>query len=156
MHGERVARSERERLATRCPHGRPGDRLWVRETHARVGCKVKCEHLGCHTIFRANELSSIGAYAAVKWTPAMHMFRWASRLLLEVAAVRVERVQDISAADARAEGFEVRPEVSADPEVHDDAARDWYAELWDKMRAGTKYAWACNPWVWVVEFRRVE
>lgn len=86
--------------------------------------------------------------------PAIFMPRAASRILLEIASVRVERLQDISEPDAAAEGWPRRPEVSDDPQVHADAARDWYMDLWEQINGAG--SWAANPWVWVVEFRRIE
>lgn len=86
-----------------------------------------------------------------KWRPGIHMPRWASRLTLNVTDVRVERLQDISAVDARAEGHPTRPEISNDPEVHDDAARDWFMDLWDSLNA-ERAPWASNPWVVAYSF----
>lgn len=99
----------------------------------------------------------------VHWNPSIHMPRWASRILLEVTAVRVERLQEISEADAIAEGldppeqgtwrdYSVRPE---DNEGYDycATARDSFRTLIDTINGtGT---WDANPWVWVVEFKRI-
>ena len=78
-----------------CPYGQPGDRLWVRDTFADAGCRLT---------YRADQ--NDGAHCVVKrWTPSIHMPRWASRILLEVTDVRVERLQDISEEQAMAEGI---------------------------------------------------
>lgn len=155
-------------IESACPYGAPGDRLWVRETWSRDGCQHKCGHLGCHTIYRADSIDAIGAYGCVKWKPSIHMPRWASRIDLEVTGVRVERLQGISEADAVEEG--IREEGSGcicPPEKFEDGVRycgacglrivDWvdeFAQLWDSIN-GARASWASNPWVWVVEFKRV-
>jgi hypothetical protein len=74
-------------------------------------------------------------------------------ITLEVTCVRVERLHDISEADAMAEGWVRRPVVSADPQVHADAARDWYSDLWEQINGPG--SWDANPWVWVIEFKRI-
>lgn len=117
-----------------CPYGKAGDRLWVRETwgHDRRDGAV---------IFRADVeervLNSRG------WKPSIHMPRKVCRLMLEVASVRVERLMDITEADARSEG------VEADP-----CCCIAYRRLWDSLNEKRGYGWKVNPWVWVVEFRR--
>lgn len=99
---------------------------------------------------------------ANSWKPSIHMPRWASRITLEITNVRVERVQDISTADAWAEG--IRPEDVAehagdgtadlcDPET---AVIDDFRMLWDSLNAPRGFSWIANPWVWVLEFRRVD
>lgn len=85
--------------------------------------------------------------------PSIFMPRAASRITLEIIAVRVERLHDISEADAAAEGWTRQPERSNDPEVHQDAARDWYSDLWEQINGAG--SWALNPWVWVIEFKRI-
>ena len=122
----------------RCRYGQSGDRLWVRETHLDLG--------GCR-LYRADpgsdqerELVAPGQ----KWTPSIHMPRAASRITLEITGVRVERLQDISDADARAEGAAAPPHLSY---------RDGYAALWESINGPG--AWDSNPWVRVVEFRRM-
>lgn len=97
------------------------------------------------------------------WTrprPSIHMPRWASRILLEVTSVRVERLQDISEADARAEGItdggctncgNPEPCGCADPAPD---ARDAFCNLWQSINGDQ--SWIANPWVWVVEFKRVQ
>lgn len=141
-----------------CPYGQPGDRLWVRETHARYGHGV----IGLHsvhymadgplpTIDERHDASLLRVY------PSIHMPRWASRITLEVTAVRVERVQDISYVDAVAEGIQPRIvngrlNLDARPMREVDSFRD----LWNSIYAKQGFGWGANPWVWVVEFERVE
>jgi len=137
----------------KCPYGVPGDELWVRETFALCRCKSTCEGI----YFRADESQNQGANID-KWRPSIFMPRWASRIQLVVQSVRVERVQEIDEADAKAEGT-----VSA-IEPHEDGGgtlsyRYGFRLLWDSINGkprkdGTDISWAANPWVWVVEFER--
>jgi len=139
-----------------CPFGQVGDRLWVRETFAghyldddqiqdiKDGrCKAKdlCEYRSDY---------GDDADCADGWTPSIHMPRWASRILLEITAVRVERLNDISESDARAEGYPVEREV--DGGAHDPWL--WFRDLWDGIYPDNSFK--VNPWVWVIEFKRVE
>ena len=82
-----------------------------------------------------------------KWSSPVTMPRWASRITLEVTGVRAERLQDIAYPDIVAEGY-------PDPN-HPYPARMWYMALWDSIN-GKRYPWDSNPWVWVVEFRRIQ
>ena len=116
-----------------CPYGQPGDRLWVRETFSAMGDKTQHAY---PVFYKADRPSDTGG-----WTPSIHMPRWASRILLEVTNIRVERLNDISADDAMAEGM-----------AWDDSVYD-YSRLWEKLNGAG--SWAANPWVWVVEFKRV-
>ncbi|WP_430317829.1 hypothetical protein [Pseudomonas nitroreducens] len=126
-----------------CPYGQPGDRLWVRETYADAGCRLT---------YRADV--DDGAHCMVKkWTPSIHMPRSACRLLLEVTAVRGERLQDITRSDIRAEGLQCPPELCSDDVSPN--YRDWYPAAWRKLWESTGGDWESNPWVWAVEFKRV-
>ena len=88
-----------------------------------------------------------------KGRPSIHMPRWASRILLEITDVRVERLQDISRADIRAEGLQCPPELASDDVSPN--YRDWYPAAWKELWNSTGGDWDANPWVWVVEFKRV-
>lgn len=100
------------------------------------------------------------------WRPAIHMPRWASRITLEVNAVRVERLQDISEEQAIAEGVRELPlqkdepgawwcaDPLGNPELHCRTPRAAFCRLWESINGAG--SWADNPWVWVVEFKRVE
>lgn len=166
----------------RCPYGLPGDRLWVRETfycddafagdHARScsGC-VRCKHTDEDRIadwkeelyFRADGVPDFEGEKVV-WKPSIFMPRWASRLSLEVTGVRVERLQEISEADAKAEGvrpfFETFPGIGRDQRITsgdlaaDAEHRAAYACLWDDLN-GDAASWKSNPWVWAISFRRL-
>ncbi len=132
-----------------CPYGQPGDRLWVREAFSgpwhQEGYAPGLWHSMDEIWYWADGNPTSGDWTRPR--PSIHMPRWASRLTLEITAVRVERLQDISRGDAMAEGCPF-PNMAdgADP-------RQWYAALWDEINGAD--AWDANPWVWVVEFRRV-
>ncbi|WP_025856114.1 hypothetical protein [Pseudomonas sp. CHM02] len=147
-----------------CPHGRPGDRLWVRETclinDFRDGGVPEAERADCQIIYRADGTPDWeGEEELIRWRPSIHMPRWASRILLEITDVRVERLQDISEEQAKAEGVRLYTDhaelgdwwhvegietYSADP-------RKSFELLWSSVGGD----WQANPWVWVVEFKRV-
>ncbi len=86
-----------------------------------------------------------------RWRPSIHMPRWASRILLEITGVRVERLQDISEADAKAEGVTLPPSTC---NMYDGIWRDGYRDLWESINGHG--SWDANPWVWVIEFKRIE
>lgn len=138
----------------------PGDRLWVRETWAWYGC----EYLRDEVVYRADGVDLPAEFE--HWRPSIHMPRWASRIALEITGVRVERLNEISEADAIAEGIEQtdpffgcpcwRDYMEADPEASsfpDDPVGS-YASLWEALHGSD--SWEQNPWVWVIEFRKVE
>lgn len=131
---------EMQSLLRCCPYGAPGDRLWVRETFMDLGA--------CY-LYRADagaEAERALAAPGQPWKPAIHMPRAASRISLEVTGVRVERLQDISEADVQAEGCTGSPLGHA-------ADAMLYPKLWDSINGPG--AWERNPFVWVVEFRRI-
>jgi hypothetical protein len=82
------------------------------------------------------------------WRPSIHMPRWASRILLEITNVRVERLKSISDGDAIREGCSTADMKSGD------CAADVFARLWASIYG--EESWQANPWVWVIEFKRVE
>ncbi|MXS94422.1 ASCH domain-containing protein [Serratia marcescens] len=161
-----------------CPFGEVGDRLWVRETWQ--GPLVDEEHLDD---YRANadkfqtpefceyaadggarpEFCDLDDNARQGWRPSIHMPRWASRITLEITAVRVERLNDISEEDAEAEGIDM--EALYDSQDCYDCIADHnmtgrptvtgaFKYLWESIYGVD--SWNANPWVWVIEFRRVE
>jgi hypothetical protein len=151
--------------ARHCPYGQPGDRLWVRETWR------------AHQSFdlaAPNELPKIdGLHYEADGRPrfwdfgrlrsSIHMPRWASRITLEIVSVRVERVQDISEEDARAEGVLRSDWVNDETCEWPDSEREAFRALWDSINGHIKtptgghfrHSWDANPWVWVVEFHRL-
>ncbi|MFU4949084.1 hypothetical protein ACM7ZP_02180 [Pseudomonas aeruginosa] len=180
IHGNEVALREREALSTRCPFGQPGDRLWVRETHAQVfevdipdgrpagpigtaGSPGRPDWK-CRYVYRSDgempnvQWHHVGDSQPVRWTPSIHMPRRASRILLSITAVRVERLQDISEEQALAEGVRGEPcdharQACADIGCWGDTAKGAFGFLWESLNG--EGSWAANPWVWVVEFKRV-
>ncbi|HBT6082859.1 TPA: hypothetical protein MCD18_004144 [Klebsiella quasipneumoniae] len=150
-----------------CPYGKPGDRIWVRETF----CPVDDTQYGGEkwVDYRATpkfEASHPAGWdsapndaEALKWRPSIHMPRWASRILLEITGVRVERLNSIHDVDAMREGiqnltacshsdFGIPGVVNAQHPVRA------FQLLWESIY-GTD-SWSTNPWVWVIEFKRVE
>ena len=161
-----------------CPFGAVGDRIWVRETFTghyldddqiqdikdgRDKASSLCE-------YRADYPD--GYQAADGWTPSIHMPRWASRILLEITDVRVEQLNAISPEDAESEGLERtnftgfgdEPGLPSYPEpdvYFDPLKKQWkeyppeaFAGLWESIYG--EESWKANPWVWVIEFKRVE
>lgn len=139
-------------LFYRCPYGQPGDRLWVRETWREFidsECVDGVRHeLGRDVLYRADGDSSKFA-----WRPSIFMPRWASRINLEVVHVRVEKLQDISEADAIAEGAP-GGHGSIPGYLYAATPHEHYRHIWESIN-GTG-SWDANPWVWVVEFKRIE
>ena len=142
-----------------CPFGRVGDRLWVRETFMDLtGTGIEAT-TGKFEGFAYRADTPAGSYGdevrkeyGLKWTPSLHMPRWASRITLEITAVRVERLNDISHDDAKAEGCCYGrgggvPDFAVTPAYH-------FPTLWASIYGVD--SWSANPWVWVIEFRRVE
>jgi hypothetical protein len=138
----------------KCPYGQPGDRLWVRETWREQPVGEDGENeIQYKADFNEGELACYGrrgGHSPRPWKPSIHMFRHMSRILLEVVSVRVERVQDISLEDAIAEGFgvEITLKTSDYPVVD-------FRLYWDLIN-GKKYPWGANPWVWAIEFKKLE
>jgi len=141
-----------------CPFGAVGDRLWVRETFSVVPRTAYAASEGVQqvicpddsheaAIFRAGWEHSSGG---IRWRPSIHMPRWASRITLEITGVRVERLRDLSEEDAKSEG--VTPPAGG-------VLPGWehrinFRELWMSIYGADN--WEANPWVWVIEFKRVE
>ena len=142
-----------------CPYGQPGDRLWVKETHKphfdakKLWTCVKYKADGAMvkpTLWTENEGFQWEARDKErKWTHSIFMPRFASRITLEITGVRVERLQDISEEDAKAEGC-----ARTEDEHGIYSATVDYCELWESINGAG--SWALNPWVWVIKFRRVE
>jgi len=170
----------------RCPYAsRRGDRLWVRETHRKVFGQtagwIETDYRATYT--HGDRLGDLVGKPA-KWTPAIHMPRAASRITLEVTDVRVERLQEISEADAWAEGIQQLADgaqrsavmalagvMASNPKLsrrgflasvaaaglmssQNVTARAAYAHLWESING--QGSWDANPWVWVIEFKRLK
>jgi len=155
-----------------CPYGKPGDRLWVRETFAFVdwydghapsevprfdvddpyGDGSKRQRVW----YQADEQQWNRSYRG-KWRPSIHMPRWASRITLEITGIRCERLQSISHSDAIAEGIESTKFAKEQLPLRKQSlplSVLAYSHLWDAIN-GDGF-WDANPWVWVVEFKRLE
>jgi hypothetical protein len=154
-----------------CHYGEPGDHLWVKETwQAR---EIECTGIDGYAY------AADGAFLPIKptreaadnwviandngkhgrnWRPSIFCFRWVSRILLDVAEIRVQRLQSISEEDAKAEGVEPFVTVGTERE------KEWYPEgyranyklLWDKLNKKRGFGWDINPWVWSITFKRVQ
>ena len=148
-----------------CPFGAVGDRIWVRETWAEAGASAPDLKL-----YRANYpehvpsiYENVPPAEEIRWTPSIHMPRTASRILLEITDVRVERLNAISEEDAEAEGIDM--EALYDSQDCYDCIADHnmtgrptvtgaFKYLWESIYG--EEGWKSNPWVWVIEFKRVE
>lgn len=148
-----------------CPYGQPGDFLWVRETWMpdapHDGTWAATSFYGCknsplsdiperfrtpaHCLYRASWTGN----DLVGWKPSIHMPRWASRITLEITGVRVERLWDISDSDSLAEG--IYPTSTG---LYPGSPKAVYRKLWESINGPG--SWEANPFVWVLEFRRVK
>jgi hypothetical protein len=140
-----------------CPYGQPGGQLWVRETWARddedggLCYRADIGKGGDADDWERNRLDGVPRF---RWRPSIHMPRAASRITLEITGVRVERLQDISPEDCWAEGIqEMRDAGDENGELRGSVKQDYQA-LWESINGPG--SWDANPWVWVVEFKRVE
>ncbi|WXP20183.1 hypothetical protein WHU77_26355 (plasmid) [Escherichia coli] len=148
-----------ELLAKHCPYGQPGDCIWVRETYRVHGKATDVATL----VYRASVRNSwteqthrvpvevCNKPVSEKWTPSIHMPRWASRILLEITDVRVERLHDMSEADAKAEGatpatYKITPSEAV--------YRVGFGDIWRSIYGQDN--WLSNPLVWVIEFKRIQ
>lgn len=149
-------------IRVRCPFGAVGDRLWVRETfrvHSRATDVATL-------VYKASEQQSWTQQthrvpiekchkpAVVdKWTPSIHMPRWASRIKLEITGVRVERLNSMTERDAIAEGC-IGGHNSIPGYHYSATPHEHFHHVWQSIYGAD--SWVANPWVWVVEFRRTE
>lgn len=166
-HGGYAHRIGSREMREMCPHGAAGDRLWVRETWAWPGEEeVLYRATDQHLQDRMKEHPLNPQFV---WRPSIFMRRQHSRISLEITGVRVERLHEMSAEDALAEGIEERsgldvpgyswpgtPQDFSDP-------RDAFERGWNELQTARANKWwrqgtgtLASPWVWVIEFRRVE
>ncbi|HIE7702231.1 TPA: hypothetical protein ACXPJ8_003920 [Salmonella enterica] len=140
-----------------CHFGQPGDRIWVRETfrvHSRATdvatlvYRASVRNSWTEQTHRVPVAVCNKPATPEKWTPSIHMPRWASRITLEITDVRVERLNSISDSDASKEGCCIADMESGD------CLSDVFARLWTSIYGDD--SWQANPWVWVIEFKRVE
>ena len=189
----------------KCPFGQVGGQIYVRETfclehqveygqpppfddgrpirYLRDGipCNKEFSEMWIQPHYRATdptpELSYYGSEEepTVRWKPAIHMPRWASRITLEITDIRIERLQEITEEDAKAEGAREFQDLPPDPSPYPygneprwsmedprstreclGSARYAFANLWERLYAKKGLGWYANPWVWVLTFRRVK
>jgi len=139
-----------------CPYGRPGDRLWVRESFY-VQPDIYRPDKPSPIHYKADE--DTGCLEDYVFKPSIFMPRWASRITLEITRIRAERVQDISMKDAIAEGMAGsawEPLTASPGETTALNPKGKFVNLWDSINAKRGYPWESNPWVWVIEFKRLE
>lgn len=168
-----AARSE-DGMSITCPYT-VGQRLWVRETWTRARtwtgkpwiykAELTAEEWARREEIAKRNTPDPSGYV-LRWNSPIFMPRRASRITLEVTGVRAERVQDITYDDILAEGWNSRTSEPITDGTAGEDARAWYAALWDRINARRGLAnqngdiawldWASNPWVWVVEFRRIQ
>jgi len=176
-------------LASNCPFGLVGDRIWVRETWGVVSHELDEDgriqpwspdrpataihempfgngYYSGHAIYAADGDFTWGDDDGYEdgrscWKPSIHMPRAACRILLEVTGVRVERLNSISEGDARADGVQPADELLPDyPDTYLTPAGDFatakvaFQRLWESIYGDD--SWQANPWVWVIEFKRIE
>ena len=141
--------------AARCPYGRIGDLLWVRETWALVDDSGDARGMPNACVYRADEHAAT-THGGRRWRPSIHMPRWAARIDLVIREVRREPLQALTAQDALAEGIAwvsgaSQPEGARPTPSQEHINR--FARCWDDLYAGRGYGWAANPMVWVIAFR---
>lgn len=150
-------------LDVKCPYGVVGDRLWVREAWAWPGEESYLYKGSPADAGLVEEWKKDPNCCQVKWSPSIHMPRWACRTVAEITEVRVERLQDISEEDVIAEGVKRIAHgrngdyysAFRDEPHHDNWIDpvDAYKELWESING--KGSWERNDWVWVVSFKKV-
>lgn len=163
----------------KCPYGKVGDRLWVREIWIQGYDDPLIESEGddenaVSIIYKADgkeEYRTCSAETAENWgdfsadsemvgfKSPIHMPRWASRILLEITDIRVERLNDISEEDAIKEGMP--PSHASIDRISmqhgfNSFSQSCFAQLWDSLNDKKGYQWSSNPWVWVIEFKKVQ
>jgi hypothetical protein len=173
-------------LLEHCPYGQIGDRLWVKESWKIIGwdfegrftiqyrdeikknyepseneitdeqavkyaiqCSDDCMDAGLKSDLDGNFICD--GILPTMWRSPLFMPRWASRITLEIINVRIQRVQEISEDDAKSEGC-----LASNTGTYIFDAVDSYQELWDSINAKRDYSWESNPYVWVIEFRRMD
>ena len=162
------APNECQGLAIKCPYGVVGDRLWVKETwgvldHAEHDVAYKADRhiqrfldgIPGAAWFEADWRKVINTKKD-RWRPSIFMPHWASRITLEITELRVQRLQDISEDDARAEGVAQGFLFPTDPMTASvtPSFRKEFARAWESINH-KKHPWESNPWVWAISFKRV-
>lgn len=163
-----LAREPQHTLDAACPYGGPGDRIYVREawapnTGSAGGFLFRADHGGAASFNRCDLKTGVWTHSTSRWWPSIHMPKHAARIWLDITGVRLERLHDISEADCIAEGISELPHqaaergcwwtgnVAAGAALHGRTPRNAFQLLWES----TGGDWAANPWVWVIDFKRI-
>jgi len=148
-----------------CPYGQLGDGLWVRETFGVLDADHQTPDCKCYykaDCREGSESDSLRKEYGYKYKPSIHMPRWASRITLEIVSVRVERLNEISEADSAAEGITDGGCMNCGNSSHPvdcgcgfplPSYKESFISLWESINGAG--SWQQNPWVWVVEFKKV-
>ncbi len=157
-----MRRDPNKGVMLKCRYGQVGDRLWVRETFRPAWAVVPGVLSGSGIQYKADgvthgRVEALREYpecqfGECKWRSSRFIFRWASRILLEITELRVERLQEITQEDAKAEG--VKPCGWLGNARLDDYKLG-FRNLWNSINAKRGYGWEVNPWVWVIGFKKV-
>ena len=146
-----------------CPYGQVSDRLWVRETYVfEAPDGMPEEERDCTPRYKADGLDISGWLDVAsgeiggKWCPSIFMPRWASRILLEITGIRVERLKEITVSDIEAEGHQPFVYPDGRQELSSGEAYSWFQHLWDSLNAKRGYGWGSNPFVWVISFKKLK
>lgn len=161
LDGQPITPADRNYHSMLCRYGEPGDRLWVRETFQPIlahGVDYAAANYKTGEGYTASYPATDGRIEFVdsedeisdRCKPAIHMPRWASRILLEITSTRIERLQEISGMEAKWEGVTIPSHLPQDGADLDWARRE-FQSLWSSING--EDSWNANPWVWVVEFR---
>ena len=156
-----LTRDYDKHVRIKCPYGKPGDLLWVRETwgiyrshpEGKDNIVFKSE---LHSVYYPNDSESNGS-----WKPSIHLKKIHARLWLQIENIRVERLRDISEADAKAEGimryagdnYYFYPCKDLRDDTYVDRAVTSFYSLWKVING--QESWDANPWVWVIEFKEL-
>lgn len=150
--GESKDEKEINPIPVKCPFGAAGDRLWVRETWAKLLAPDGTSARQSVVVYKADNPQ--GLLVPQKWCSPIFMPRWASRITLEIINVRAEKLQDINYADAIAEGILQNYSWWTVKENNFRNPCDAFHFLWDSIN-GKKHPWDNNDWVWVIDFERI-
>ena len=146
-----------------CRYGHPGDHLWVREKaklrSVGPGTEYSLHYAGGDTIYDYRGDANHRPYKFNKWTPSIHMPRWASRLTLENLNVRVQCLQAITDEDVLREGIRTGSDgsylapLAGFPDFPWQTPRLAFAALWNSIHGPN--SWDINPWVWAITFKEI-
>lgn len=150
-----LLKAGRWREAILCPW-EVGDRLWVRETWFSDESDLQYARTKHEDVMSLSPIyykaDEVDPYIFPKWRPSIFMPRWASRVTLDILDLRVERLQEISEEDAECEGMDSH---CPEDKMTWATPREQFIKFWDSLYVKKGFGWNENPWVWVIEFRRL-